>query len=162
MAAVAALRPADAFEARLAAEIVAADAQAMDSFRLASRSCNDLTATLRCRAQAAAMMRQMQSALRTLINMQSMGRKAAAAKQPVAPPKDAIPQPEPQPDLVAAAESCATMHPDCAAQIGTNDGLPARLDFALPEPAVIQALVNGTSPLLCALDHPEREAVAAD
>jgi hypothetical protein len=57
MAAVAALRPADAFEARLAAEIVAADAQAMDSFRLASQYCNDLAATLRCRAQAAAMMR---------------------------------------------------------------------------------------------------------
>jgi hypothetical protein len=162
MAAVAALRPADAFEARLAAEIVAADAQAMDCFRLASQYCNDLAATLRCRAQAAAMMRQMQSALRTLINMQSMRQKAAAAKQSVAPPKDAIPQPEPQPDLVAAAEGNATMHPDPAATIRTKGGLPARLDFVPPEPAVTQARVDGTSPVLSALGHLERETAAAD
>jgi hypothetical protein len=148
MAAVAALRPADAFEARLAAEIVAADAQAMDSFRLASQYCNDLPATMRCRAQAAAMMRQVQSALRTLTNMQSMRQKTAAPKQPVAPPKDAMPQPEPQPDLAAAAESYATMHPD---------HLPARLDVAPLEPAVSQVRVDGTAPLLCALDQLERQ-----
>jgi hypothetical protein len=148
MAAVAALRPADAFGARLAAEIVAADAQAMDSFRLASQYCNDLAATLRCRAQAAAMMRQMQSALRTLINMQSVRQKAAAARQPEAPPKGAMPQPEPQPDLVAPAENYATIHPA---------GLPARLDFAPPEPAIIQALVDGTPPLVSDLDHFERQ-----
>jgi hypothetical protein len=86
------------------------------------------------------MMRQMQSALRTLINMQSLRQKAAAAKQPVAPP-------EPQPDLVAPAEDHATMHPG---------GLPPRLDFVPPEPAVIQALVDGTPPLVSALDHLER------
>jgi hypothetical protein len=145
MAAVTALRPADAFEARLAAQIVAADAQAMDSFRLASQYCNDLSATLRCRAQAAAMMRQMQSALRTLINMQSQRQKAATAKQPVAPP-------EPQPDLVAPAEDHTTMHPG---------GLPPGLDFAPPERAVVQALVDGTPPPVSALDRLERQTEPA-
>jgi hypothetical protein len=117
MAAVAALHPVDAFEARLAAEIVAADAQAMDSFRLASQYCNEVAATLRCRAQGAAMMRQMQSALRTLINMQSVRRRAAAEMQPAAPPKDAMPQSEPRPDPIAVAESYATTYPDRASCI---------------------------------------------
>ena len=61
MAAVAALHPADAFEAKLAAEIVTADAYVMDSLRLAGQYRDHLAATLRCRAQATSMMRQMRS-----------------------------------------------------------------------------------------------------
>src|SRR4249920_1057148 len=61
MDAVAALRPANALEARLAVEIIAADAYAMDCLRLAGQTANDLSVTLRCRAQALAMMRQVKT-----------------------------------------------------------------------------------------------------
>ena len=48
MIAVAALHPADGFEAKLAAEIVAADAWVMDNHRLAAEFRNDTAVTLRC------------------------------------------------------------------------------------------------------------------
>ena len=66
MDAVVALRPMDAFEARLAARIVAMDAHAADSLRLAGLVPNDPMELRRCRAQAASMARQSDAALRTL------------------------------------------------------------------------------------------------
>ncbi len=68
MQAVAVLAPGDAFEARLAVDVVGADAHAKDCLRLAADT--NVTTALRCRAQFAVMMRQMQSALRTLQRMQ--------------------------------------------------------------------------------------------
>jgi hypothetical protein len=59
---VAALQPADAFEARLAARVVAADAHAMDCFRSAGQPGRHPDDADRCRAQAGAMMRAAQSA----------------------------------------------------------------------------------------------------
>jgi hypothetical protein len=58
MAAVIAYRPADIPEALLAAQIVAADAQAMDCLRSAVAPDADAETTRRCRGQAAAMIRQ--------------------------------------------------------------------------------------------------------
>jgi hypothetical protein len=84
MAAVAALHPTDAFEAKLAAEIVIADAYVLDSLRLAGQYRYDLAATLRCRAQATSMMRQMRSGLRELQRMQAEREKAEAAMHPAA------------------------------------------------------------------------------
>ena len=169
MAAVAALRPADAFEGRLAVQIVAADTHAMDCFRLAAKYSNDLTAGFQCRAQAALMMRQMQAALRTLHRMQAMRPKTQATNQPAvpalgdpAPPRDATAAvPKQQPDSVTEAEDYATRYPYRAARIRRHGGLPARLDFTPPEPAIVQALVTGTSPVLRALDHADREVAAA-
>jgi hypothetical protein len=87
----------------------------MDSFRLASQYCNDVAAALRCRAQGAAMMRQMQSTLRTLINMQSVRRRAAAEKQPVARPKTQYRNSNrsltPSPRLRAMRRHIPTAHP---------------------------------------------------
>jgi hypothetical protein len=168
MQAVAALRPADAFEARLAVQIVAADTHAIDCFRLAAKYFNDLTAGLQCRAQAALMMRQMQAALRTLHRMQAMRAKTEATSQPAAPAlgdvgntRDATPAAlTQQPDSVTEAEDYATRYPYRAARIRANGGLPARLDFSPPEPAIIRALVNGTSPVLRALDRCEAAAAA--
>jgi len=79
MAAVAALRPADAFEALLAAEAVTADALAEDCLRLATEHRDDFAKTVRCRAQACAMMRQGRQALRTLEQMRAARGTAAPA-----------------------------------------------------------------------------------
>ena len=84
MIAVAALHPADGLEAKLAAEIVAADAWVMDNHRLAAEFRNDTAVTLRCRAEARSMMREMRSHLRELRRMQAERDKALAAMHPAA------------------------------------------------------------------------------
>ena len=63
----------DAFEARLAVRIVAMDAHAGDGLRLAGLAVDDPLEVRRCRAQAASMARQSDSALRTLLRMPSVG-----------------------------------------------------------------------------------------
>ncbi len=156
MAAVTDLRPANAIEARLAVEIVAADAYAMDCFGLAGQFRNDLAATLRCRAQGTAMMRQVKSTRLMLEREQAMRPKAPAA--PVA-----APEPAPPPDPVAEAENYAVLHTDEAARIRANlrQDLPVAngLDpgITLPDPAIIEALGTGTTPMLCELDAIARE-----
>lgn len=52
MDAAIALQPTNALEAKLAAQIVVADAYVSDSFRLAAEYRSDLSVTLRCRAHA--------------------------------------------------------------------------------------------------------------
>src|SRR3954447_22524123 len=75
MEAVAALRPMDAFEARLAVRIVGLDAHAWDALRLAALAVDDPDKMHRCRAQAASMSRQADSALRTLLRLQAIREK---------------------------------------------------------------------------------------
>jgi hypothetical protein len=82
VAAVADLHPADAFEALLASQIIAANAHAMDCLRLAGQPDVDADTVRRCRAQAGMMMRHMQSGLRTLQRAQAAREKALAAMQP--------------------------------------------------------------------------------
>ena len=84
MIAVAALHPADGFEAKLAAEVVAADAWVMDSHRLAAEFRNDTAITLRCRAEARCMMREMRCHLRELRRIQAERDKALTAMHPAA------------------------------------------------------------------------------
>ena len=84
MDAVVALNPYDAFEARLAARIVAMDAQAADSLRLAGLAVNDTAEMHRCRAQAVSMSRQSDATLRLLRRMQSDREKQEAALHPAA------------------------------------------------------------------------------
>lgn len=93
MAAVAALDPVDAAEAMLAVQVVNTEAHARDSLRLSNLPNTDLPTILRCRAQAASMMRQMQQALRALHRMQAM--------RPI--PEAATPEPA-QPDIAPRAE----------------------------------------------------------
>ena len=82
--AAAALHPADAFEARLAARIVAMDAHAADCLRLAGLAAADPAEMRRCRAQAASMARQAESALRSLLRIQAIREKQEAAMHPAA------------------------------------------------------------------------------
>jgi hypothetical protein len=160
MMAVADLRPATAYEARLAVEIVAADAHVMDSLRLAARHCDEIDATLRCRAQATAMMRQVRST-RLMLEREQMARPKVAASVPAethaAPPQTA-PEPAPPPDPIYEAEKYAVMHTDDAARIRANgrQRLPIMtgLDPAItpPDPAIVEALINGTTSVLRELD----------
>src|SRR6478735_10181390 len=78
MAEIAALHPADAIEGELAVQVVAAGAWAKDCLRLAREYRNDLAETVRCRAQAMTMMRQMQTALGRLERRQATREKAEA------------------------------------------------------------------------------------
>jgi hypothetical protein len=59
------------------------------------------------------------------------------------------------------AEQYALIYPDRAALIRAGGGLPARVTFGPPEPELVEELVNGTSPILRALDRPAL-AVAAE
>jgi len=203
MAAIAALHPADAFEADLATQIVSANAQAMECLRLAVQPGQDPEKAHRCRAQAASMMRNMQSGLRALLRMQETREKAEAALHPAAMERagywfheasvaalcgDHAPLPEPSPaqpeppqpvvrlpsapppdpghaksdfSNLTEAEQYVVIYPDRAARIRAHRGLPPRLDFGPPAPAIVRAIVNGTSHILRALDHHAPAAVTA-
>ena len=164
MIAVAALHPADGFEAKLAAEIVAADAWVMDNHRLAAEFRNDTAVTLRCRAEARCMMREMRSHLRELRRMQAERDKALAAMHPAAmeragywfkdvsqPEPAAEPSPsaepaEPEPTSLSEAESYASVNPDGAARIRAAGGVPVDLDFAPPKPHIVAAPSTASVP----------------
>jgi hypothetical protein len=94
-AALDALQPANALEAMLAAQFVAACMQALDCLRLANLPDTAPAANLKCKAQAVSMMRQSQAALRALARMQD-AREAqvalpAATKAPAKPKPVAAP-----------------------------------------------------------------------
>jgi hypothetical protein len=169
MDAVAALHPGDAFEVKLAVRIVATDAHATDSLRLAALAlaAGDTAERGRCLAQAASMARQSDSAYRALQRRQATRDKQLADMHPAAMQRagwwfrDA---PEPAPasapvahapfEAMTEAEQYAVMHPDRARRIRAARGLPQRCDFGPPEPELVQAIVSGTSPVLRALDPP--------
>jgi hypothetical protein len=72
IAKVAALLPANAAEAELAAQYVAACAQAMECLREARDPAMTLGFIVQCRGQAASMMRQSHGALRMLLRLQAV------------------------------------------------------------------------------------------
>jgi hypothetical protein len=182
IAAVAAMLPVTADEARIAAQFVAADAQAMDSLRLARRYHGDPNLILKCSAQSASMMRQARAARTLLLRVQAERRKLeadstatdkaawtehcaiglmalalgrdppAAMEEPPPPPAPLLPPEEPVPDPIAEAEQYAIIYPQRAARIRALGGLPQPLDFGPPEPYLVQAIITGNSPALRALD----------
>jgi hypothetical protein len=78
---------------------------------------------------------------------------------PTAPPVPTEDAAEPVIDAVAEAEHYALIYPDRAALIRAHGGLPTRLTFGPPEPDIVAALVNGTSPALRATaPHPAAAA----
>jgi hypothetical protein len=78
IAQVASLLPANADEANLAAQYVAANAQALDCLRLARMYPNDVSLALKCTAQAASMMRQARGARSLLLRVQAERQKREA------------------------------------------------------------------------------------
>jgi hypothetical protein len=64
-------------------------------------------------------------------------------------PTPAQPKPEPKsapPDIDAEAGLYAALYPDRVARIREAGGLPPRLDFGPPEPAIVAALLRGVVP----------------
>jgi hypothetical protein len=169
MDAVVALHPDNAFEARLAVRIVSTDAHAADALRSAALAAGDPERVRQCRAQAASMARQSDAALRALLRIQATREKQEAAMHPAAmgragywfkevsapgPDRDpgptpAQPKPEPKPappDIDAEARLYAALYPERVARIREAGGLPPRLDFGPPEPAIVAALLRGVVP----------------
>jgi len=84
VATLAALRPVDVTEAMLAVQIVLSEAFSRDCLREANRHRTDIKLALKCRTQAAALMRRMHRDLRTLLARQAA--RPADAVAPVAAP----------------------------------------------------------------------------
>jgi hypothetical protein len=78
IAQIASLLPANADEANIAAQYVAAGAQALDSLRLARVHAADTPRALQCTAQAASMMRESRGARSLLLRVQADRRKREA------------------------------------------------------------------------------------
>ncbi len=179
IAAVAALLPANPAEVAVAVSHVAANAHAMECMRMAQTPDTRPELTLRCLSQSTSMLRQALAALRALQRMQAIrarrearpeqadaaariehivaagltGDAIAAAVTPEASDAAARPEdPEPGDDLAQALESYVHIYPQRAALIRRHGGVPDDIRFGPPDPAIVEALVSGTSPLLRALD----------
>jgi hypothetical protein len=180
VAALAALRPGDAFEARLAAQIVAADAHVIDCLRQAAQRGQTPEEVRRCRAQAATMMRCMQSSLRQLKRDQAIGDHASSATRQAAmdraihrmrhisvPAAKQASPPNPtehapaEYDLAAEAGRYARAHPKRALLIRRLGGLPARLNFGPLRPELVAAIVASADPLVRAFDTVARRTRSA-
>jgi hypothetical protein len=200
IAQIACLLPANADEANIAAQYVAANDQAMDCLRLAQEHRSDEQLFLRCTAQAASMMRQARGARSLLMRVQAQREKREAdagaldranwtehcaiglmadalghnAPAPIEEPAPSPPAPMPaqaaklHPDMIIEAEQFALIHPNLTALIRAAGGLPEPVLAALgpaiapPSPALLHAIVTGTSPSLRALDRPAEFAAAAE
>jgi hypothetical protein len=79
---------------------------------------------------------------------------APPAPAPAEPPEPAADPPAVDFAALTEAEQYALLYPDRARRIRAERGLPARLDYGPPEPEIVHDLVNGTSPILRALDQP--------
>jgi hypothetical protein len=200
-----ALRPGDAYEARLAVQIVLTGAHAAETLREAGCFRDDFAKKARCRAQAASMMREERASKRMLAQEQKVRLATAAvadaatakpataaapmpqaggeATPPVqastaaplpgpisaAPPRPAAIKaaapvsagslPPPSPEAIAAAEAFVEQNGVAAAQIRYDGGITPKSkayfhDVTFPtDPAVIDALVRGSSELLTLLDE---------
>jgi hypothetical protein len=159
LAAIEDLRPATALEARMAAQAIASDAHAVDCLRLAAQHRDDLVKVTRCRAQANAMTRQMDRALRTLTTL----RKERGAREAVRPlfgpawaglamPREPVPErtstdPVPEPASWADPLPERPSAADQASQPGSGtDPLPERACAADPVPEPASGANNPVSP----------------
>ena len=140
IASLAVLRPADAFEARLAARAVAADARATECLRLASVPKTPPDRVDQCVRQANAMMRASEAAVPSLRAMQAIREKAEQAVQPAA----SVPAEPPAPAITAEAEQFARRNPQDAAGIRRLGRLPD--GHAPMPPELVQAIATGTTP----------------
>ncbi len=178
---VASLLPANPDEANLAAQYVAASAQALDCQRLARAYPNDPAHMLKCFAQSASMMRQARSWRSALLLAQAGREKrgtdvaadgAAKETEQRAPglmadalsaaPLTPTPEVPLKPDPIAEAEQYARHHRKRAILIRRLGRVPQKLDFGPLRPETVHAIVTGTTPVLRALDEkPHRSAALA-
>ena len=180
MAELAAMLPADAVEAMLALDAVLAGAHADDCLRLVTEHHDDFANAARCRSQYFAMSRAARRAHHVLLDMQKARLSAAVllalpmppparhAAPPAAParhnaPPILVPTPRkpasaPLPADLALADEYAQEHCDIAYDIRAAGGLTPEIGW-LPKAmlpidlAIVDALVNGDSPILRTLDE---------
>ena len=150
IAQIAAMLPANADEAELAAECVSARAQARDCQREADSAATDRAAwTEHCAIGLMA---------------DALGREPPApiaeppAPEPAAAAPAAAAAEEPKPDLIKEAELYAAMYPRRAALIRRHGRVPDNVSFGPPDDHVVPVLVHGQTPALKALDLIEVEA----
>ena len=177
----ASLLPANPDEAHLAALCVAAGASALDCHALAHEHRDDLARYLQCTAQAISLMRQALSCRNHLLRAQAtrrvrdadavardtatqtehrtLGLMAEGIAQP--PPAAAPPDPPQDPDPIAEAEQYAQHHHKRAALIRKLRRLPRHINVGYIPPAVVHALINGTTPTLQALNEKLHRAPVA-
>ena len=176
---VASLLPATPDEANLAAQYVAASAQAFDCQRLAHAHEGDLRRMMQCFAQSARMMREAKSWRLALMRAQAAraareddetAREAASAAETQVlslmadalahgPPPPA-PEAAPQPGPIAEAERYATLHRKNATLIRRLGRLPDRVAVGTVAPEVVHAIATGTTPILMALGAKSARAPA--
>jgi hypothetical protein len=146
MTAVAHLLPENAAEAEVAVLIVAAQFQARDALRAAARCIRgpdqetgpDLDKLRQCRAQAASMMRQADSFIRTLLRMQAERLKAETAMRPAAMQRagywfrSVSPEPDPPPDHEPAQQPPLPLR-ERGGERGPDE--PPKLEYGVMTPA---------------------------
>ena len=181
--AVAHLLPENAAEAEVAVLIVAAQCHARDALRCAAAHAGaDPAEVRRCRAQAASMMRQADSGLRTLLRLQAERHKAEDALRPFAMQRAgywfkpaAGPEPPPEPAAAAEptepprkefadmtpAERYVSLYPRRAAAVLAHGGMPPHADFPPPDPEELEDLLTSTSPIVRAFARRVQAAPAA-
>ena len=178
MAAIGALHPEDAYEARMAADIILGQAAAKDAYAQAYEYRADPAIGLRCRDQAKGMVRQYSALARDLTRRQAQRDKAYNESHPatmeragywfrgvsIPPPKPdpapaqaeaPPPTPEPEEDKfrnMTEAEKYAAMYPRRSAAIRAAGGLPPNPGFPPPEPGMVEQLLASTSPIVVDAD----------
>jgi hypothetical protein len=174
MARIACMLPANADEANIAAQCVAADAEALECLRQAREHAPNEQLALKFSAQSASMMRQSRAARALLIRVQAQRAKreadpgtldkanwiehcalrlmAEALGRGAPAPVAAAEQAEAAPDLAAEADCYAIDHPGRAALLRSLGGLPAQCHFVPPREALLHAIVTGASEVLRSLD----------
>jgi hypothetical protein len=145
MTSVAHLVPENAAEADLAAQIVATQFHARDALQAASCSGADPETVRRCRAQAASMMRQADSGIRTLLRMQAERQKAEDGARPAAMQRAGY-----WFRSVSLAEQAAPAEPAPApsapAAAAPDPANPPRLDYGVMTPAERYVTLYPTAP----------------
>src|SRR5579883_1272710 len=165
VARMACLAPINADEAAIAAQYIAADAQAMDCLRLAQQHADDVAQVLKCTALAIRMFREARASRTLLERLQAPRSKpdstaAASGKAAAAPPPDALPPAEPDAAIAAEADRYALEHRKRASLIRRYGRVPDRLNFGPLKPELIRRIATGDSPILRTLDLPEGKLAA--
>ena len=177
IAQVAAMLPANADEAHLAAQCVAARAQAADCLRLARLQPDNLGAAMQCTAQASRMIRDANGSRALLLRLQAARRRLEADADAtnsaawtehcaigwMTKLAEAEPRPEAEParDLATEAEQYAQIYPERAGLIRAHGSVPDNVRFGPPDDALARALVAGRTQALLAADRCWAERVAA-
>lgn len=149
--ALAALKPADAFEALLAARIVSANEHSLACLRHIGAVASDSEAADDCRAQAARMTRLADAAQRIIERRQKAREKADAA-----PVLNESPASSPASGVAAEADQYVLDHRKRATLIRRLGRMPERVDWGPLKPELVRQIATGDTPILRSLDMGQR------